>query len=83
MMLNPKILNIYQDSYIKKREEEADLLNYSSWLQGQYNMMSIGAAMNKKNRYPKEPLKSKKAEGVSGEEKFLLWVNEFNKRFEN
>lgn len=82
MMLNPKILNIYQESYIKKREEEAETLNYSSWLQGQYNMLSIGAAMNKKNRYPKEPLKAKKAEGVSGEEKFLLWVNEFNKRFE-
>lgn len=82
--LNPKILGIYQDIYIKRLEEQRDLINYTAWIQGQYNMASIGAAMNKKCKYPKAPFDFKgKNSGLSGEEKFLLWVDEFNRRFEN
>lgn len=77
-------MSMYQKSYIKKIEEQIDLSNRLAWLQGQYNMLSIGAAMNKKCKYPKAPFDFKgKNNGLSGEEKFLLWVDEFNRRFEN
>lgn len=76
-------MNVYQDAYIKKTEEQIEMSNSLAWLQGQYNMMSIGAAMNKKCKYPQKPLNLKNTENdISGEEKFLLWIDEFNRRFE-
>ena len=82
MGINPKIMNVYQEAYIGRMEEQIDLNNRLAWLQGQYNMLSIGASMSKKCKYPKEPFNLKeKNSALSGEEKFLLWVDEFNRKF--
>lgn len=82
--LNPKIMGIYQDAYIKKLEEQRELINYTAWIQGQYNLASIGAAMSKKVKYPQKPFGFKeKSNGLSGEERFILWIDEFNRRFES
>lgn len=81
--LNPRIMQMYQDAHIRNMEEQRDLINYSSWLQGQYNMAAIGAAMSKKVHYPKKPfMPSQKEDDVSGEERFVMWIQEFNRRFE-
>lgn len=58
------------------------IINYSSWLQGQYHMAAISAALSKRGKYPKQPFElEKKENSVSGEEKFKLWVHAFNQRF--
>lgn len=81
--LNPKILQIYQDVHVAKMKEQMQIVNYTAWLQGQYNIASIGAAMSKNAKYPKKPLALEQQDsGMSGEEKFKLWIQEFNKRFE-
>lgn len=80
--LNPRIMSMYQDSYIAKVKEQMQMLNYAAWLQGQYNMASIGAVMSKHGKYPKKPFEFEKKEtDLSGEEKFKLWAQEFNRRF--
>lgn len=77
-------MGIYQETYIKKLEEQRELINYTAWIQGQYNLTSIGAAMSKKVKYPQKPFGFKeKNKGLGGEEKFLLWIDEFNRRFES
>ncbi len=83
--MNPRIINIYQDSYKKKREEQMELGNWYAWIQGQYQMASIAAAIGgRKQRYPQKPFAIfENGTQISGEEKFLLWVEEYNRRFEN
>lgn len=81
--LNPRIMNIYQEAYKKSLEEKQQIIDYEAWLHGQYQMASIGASLSKKCKYPKLPFSMKEEEkGLSEEEQFLLWVDEFNRRFE-
>lgn len=83
--LNPRIMEIYQDKYISQIEEQRDMMNLSAWLQGQYQVLAISTALNgKKCKYPDKPfeLTGKSSGGLSQEENFLLWVNEYNRRFE-
>lgn len=81
--INPRIINIYQEDYRRKIEERQKLMDYEAWLRGQYQMASIGAALSKKCKYPKQPFSMQEEEkGLSEEDKFLLWVDEFNRRFE-
>lgn len=82
--MNPKIMSIYQDAYIKHLEEQRELINYTAWLQGQYNIASIGAAMGKKCKYPSRPFElENKESSASGEEKFMIWIDEFNRKFDD
>lgn len=60
MRLNPRIMSIYQQSYIDKVKEERDLSNYNAWLHNQYTIMAVGNALNgKKCKYPKKPYEFK------------------------
>lgn len=81
--LNPRIMNIYQESYKKSLEEKQKVIDYEAWLHGQYQIASIGAALSKKCKYPDKPVSMKQEEkSLSDEEQFLLWVDEFNRRFD-
>ncbi len=79
-MLNPKLVYIYQEAYC----QEAELHDYSAWLNGYYVMCAIQAAMlPKKVKYPQFPItKQSREEEMSGEDKFKLWIAKYNQRFE-
>lgn len=82
--INPRIINIYQEEYRRRIEEQQRLMDYEAWLRGQYQMASIGAALSKKCKYPKQPFSmQEKEKGLSEEEQFLLWVDEFNQKFDD
>lgn len=80
--LNPKIMNIYQEAYRKDLEERQQVIDYEAWLHGQYQMMSIGAVMSKKCKYPKRPITMQEQSSLGGEERFLLWIDDFNRKFD-
>lgn len=75
-------MEMYQDARVKELEEQRELINYTAWLQGQYNLTAIGSALSKKAHYPKQPFAMReKQSGLSGEEQFVLWIAEYNRRF--
>ncbi|MEZ3487319.1 MAG: hypothetical protein K1W22_12225 [Lachnospiraceae bacterium] len=81
--INPRIINIYQEEYRRRIEEQQKLMDYEAWLRGQYQMASIGAALSKKCKYPALPFSMQEEEkGLSDEEQFLLWADKFNHQFE-
>lgn len=43
------------EAYWQKRQFEIESKNQEMWLQGLYNRAAIGAALNKKNKYPEKP----------------------------
>lgn len=51
--MTPKILDVYQEEYERKQQEEADMMDYSSWLSGLYVKDAITAAF--KGKYPDNP----------------------------
>lgn len=68
---------------MQKKEEQVQLLDVAAYYQGLYVQMAIASCFSKRGKYPKRPLSMEpKEEPMSGEEKFRLWVMEFNKRFE-
>lgn len=77
--LNPKIMLIYQDEYLKKLEKE----DYNAWTLGLYVRTAIASCFDKKTEYPNKPFSEKqKEESISPEEKFKMWIAEFNNKFE-
>ena len=79
--LNPKYMYLYQKAYLQ--EEQVRFLDVAAYYQGLYVQMAIASCFSKRGKYPKRPLSMEpKEEPMSGEEKFRLWVMEFNKRFE-
>lgn len=68
---------------MQEKEEQVQLLDVAAYYQGLYVQMAIASCFSKRGKYPKRPLSMEpKEEPMSGEEKFRLWVMEFNKRFE-
>lgn len=76
-------MNIYQENYIESLKEKEKMMDYEAWLYGQYQAAAISAAMNKKNKYPRQPVsfQEENSEQLSGEEQFILWIDQFNRRF--
>lgn len=72
--MNPKIIGIYQNSYVEMLKEKRDLRNYEAWLHNQYTLMAIGNALNgKKCKYPKKPFELKDSENkLETEESYLI-----------
>lgn len=78
-------MHIYAKEHEKGMQRQADLLDYSAWLNGAYVFRAINAALSKNGKYPEEQL------SVSGEEKeedssvaamrFADWTNAANKAF--
>ena len=56
MDLTPKIMHIYAKEHEKEMQRQADLLDYSAWLNGLYVLRAIGAAIDNKSKYPEERL---------------------------
>lgn len=75
---------MYQDNYIKEKEEQLKLLDVTAYYNGLYVHHAIAACFNKRAKYPKKPYSLvEKEKPLSAEEKFKLWVAEYNKRFES
>lgn len=81
--LNPKYMYMYQDNYIKEKEEQVKLLDVSAFYNGLYVQQAIASCFNKHAKYPKKPYSIvEKKKPLSGEEQFKLWAEEFNRRFD-
>ena len=81
--LNPKYMYMYQDNYIKEKQEQLKLLDVSAYYNGLYVQQAIASCFNKHTKYPKKPLSlANKEKTLSPEEKFKLWIEEFNRRFD-
>ena len=81
--LNPKYMYMYQDNYIKQKEEELKLLDVAAYYQGMYVHQAIASCFNKQAKYPQRPYSLVEQETpISPEEKFKLWIAEYNKRFD-
>lgn len=84
--MNPKRLKPFQDAYNQKMQDEADKINYSCWLMGQYMVCAIQKALEpKKSKYPDQPFGM---QGNNGDEdsdisaiKFGEFADAFNHAF--
>lgn len=77
--LNPKIMGIYQEEYLNKQKQ----MDYNLWSLGIYMQSAVASALNKNNKYFDKPISELLEEKqLSDEEKFKLWIAEFNSRFE-
>lgn len=82
--MNPRIMAIYQKEYIKSKEEEYKFADYRAWLEGAYILRSVQSALSpKKIKYFEKPFGTQEEEALSEEEKFLLWVEAYNQKFED
>lgn len=81
--LNPRIMYVYQDAYIETKKQEMKMLDVSAYYNGLYVQQAIASCFSKKAKYPKQPLSlAKKEKPLTGEEKFKLWIEEYNRRFD-
>lgn len=54
--LNPKIMYLYQEEYIREKEEEIKMMDAAAYYQGLYVQQAIASCFDKKSKYPKKPL---------------------------
>lgn len=54
--LNPKLMYLYQEEYIKEKEEEIKMMDAAAYYQGLYVQQAIASCFDKKAKYPKKPL---------------------------
>lgn len=81
--LNPKYMYMYQDNFLKEKEEQIKLLDASAYLNGLYVQQAISSCFNKKAKFPQKPLSlAEKKKPLSGEDKFKMWIEQYNKKFE-
>ena len=82
--MNPRVIGIYQEHYLKSMEEKQRFMDYEAWLRGQYQVAAIGAALNgQKCKYPEKPFSYEEEEvHMSSEEQFILWIDAYNRRFD-
>lgn len=78
--LNPKYMYIYQDAYIKEKEEQVRMLDVAAYYQGLYNMQAFAACFSKKAKYPKKPMslareEKKRLEDMSEKEYYAAMRN--------
>lgn len=81
--LNPKYMYMYQDNFIKEKEEQLKMLDVAAFYQGLYVKQAIASCFDKRAKYPQKPLSFVERENtLSPEEKFKLWIEEYNRRFD-
>lgn len=66
--LNPKYMYMYQDNYIKEKEEQIKMMDAAAYYQGLYVRQAIASCFSKKEKYPKKPLSMKNDEKKAAEE---------------
>ncbi len=81
--LNPRKLEPFRKAYKDKLSQE----DYNAWRQGAYIKLAVGSILfSKKCKYPENPFslvdESGEQKSLSEEEKFILWIDEYNRRFE-
>lgn len=73
----------YQDAYIEQKKQEMKMLDVSAYYNGIYVQQAIASCFSKKAKYPNKPLSlMEMKQPLSGEEQFKLWVEEYNRRFD-
>lgn len=73
----------YQDAYIEQKKQEIQLLDAAAYYQGMYVQQAIAACFSKSVKYPNKPYSLvEKEKTLTPEEKFKLWIAEFNSKFE-
>lgn len=73
----------YQDAYIEQKKQEMQMLDVAAFYNGLYMQQAIASCFNKRAKYPKKPLSLvEKEKPLSPEEKFKLWISEFNRKFD-
>lgn len=81
--MTPKIMHIYAKEREKEMQRQADLLDYSAWLNGLYVLRAIGAVIDNKRKYPEERFGASQKEAVEQSDvasiRFGEWVKAFNK----
>lgn len=81
--MTPKIMHIYAKEHEKEMQKQADLLDYSAWLNGLYVLRAIGTAIDNKSKYPEERFGASQKEVVEQSDvasiRFGEWVKAFNK----
>lgn len=78
--MTPKILNVYQKEYERKKQEEVDMMDYSAWLHGLYVKSAISVFISKQNQYPENPLHK---EDITDEQKNISLDKQAALDFEN
>ena len=74
---------MYQDNFIKEKEEQLKMLDVAAFYQGLYVKQAITSCFDKRTKYPQKPLSLVERENtLSPEEKFKLWIEEYNRRFD-
>lgn len=53
--MTPKLLDVYQKEYERRKQDEVDMMDYSAWLNGKYIKSAIAVFINKQNEYPAKP----------------------------
>ena len=87
--LNPKYMYMYQDNYIKEKQEQLKMLDVAAFYQGLYVQQAIASCFDKKAKYPKKPLsieaeEKKRLEKMSEKEYYAAIraaIGEMNSRF--
>ena len=81
--LNPRIMFAYQDAYIEQKKQEIQLIDAAAYYHGMYVQQAIASCFSKSAKYPNKPLSlMDKAKPLTEEEQFKLWIEEYNRRFE-
>lgn len=81
--LNPRKLEPFKTAFQKRIEMD----DYNAWMLGSYIRAAVGSVLDgKRCKYPEKPLGASAREGendrLSAENKFILWVDAFNRGFE-
>lgn len=71
MHSTPAAIQLFLTAYAERRKEEMELREQTAWLNGVYVLRAIGAAFDKKSRYPDNPIveKEKRRTDFTDEEK--------------
>lgn len=81
--MTPKIMHKYAKEHEKEMQRQADLLDYSAWLNGLYVLRAIDAVIDNKSKYPEERFGAAQKEAIEQSDvasiRFGEWAKAFNK----
>jgi len=86
--LNPRRLRHFNKAYQLKKEEEFEIINFQTWLQGIYFGQVLSASFSKNEKYFEEPIKFNKnkedliEDSKKEAEKFNAIAHMFNSSFD-
>lgn len=83
-------MNLYQEEYVRTKEEEMKLMDILAYYQGLYVQRAISSCFSKRAKYPKKPFslqneEKKRVEEMSEEEYYAAMrsaIQGMNQRFQ-